>query len=128
MKIDNYHNIYHINHLVLEVSNGDTLLIKLIIGPGDDLALHNRRVVGVELGEEGQGVGPHQLPDQGQRQGPVTLHDVRAWISTIQSVQCFFLVVLLSGTPLLCKKYSPSKFSNSETRYTCHVESVGTCG
>ena len=74
------HDITCINHLVLEVSNGDTLLIKLIIGPGDDLTLHNRRAVGVELGEEGQGVGPHQLPDQGQRQGPVTLHDVRAWI------------------------------------------------
>lgn len=60
------------------MSDGDALLLELVVGPGDDLALHDGRVVGVELGQQGQGVGPHELPDQGQGQGLVTLHDVRA--------------------------------------------------
>ena len=90
------YRIICVNHLVLKVSNGDALLIELIIGPGNDLALHNGRVVGVELGEQGQGVGPHQLPDQGQGQGPVTLHDVRAcgFIRNI-NIQCTCTVTLL---------------------------------
>ena len=73
-------------YLVLKVSDGDTLLLKLVVGPGDDLALDNGRVVRVELGQQGQGVGPHQLPDQGQGQGPVTLHDVRALRKKISTI------------------------------------------
>ena len=77
-------NIIH--YLVLKVSDGDTLLLELVVGPGDDLALHNGRVVRVELGQQGQGVGPHQLPDQGQGQGPVTLHDVRTLKMKISTI------------------------------------------
>ena len=50
--------------------DGDALpsLCELVVGPVDDLALHDGRAVGVQAGEEGEGVGPHQLPHQRQRQ------------------------------------------------------------
>ena len=32
-----------------------------------------------DLREEGERVGPHHLPDEGQRQVLVTLHDVRTF-------------------------------------------------
>ena len=70
-------SFYTIVYLVLEVSDADLLLLQLVVGPGDDLALHDGGVVAVELGQQGQGVGPHQLPDQGQGQRLVTLHDIR---------------------------------------------------
>ena len=68
------------------MSDGDTLLLELVVGPCNDLALHNGRVVRVELGQQGQGVGTHQLPDQGQGQGPVTLHYVRALRKKISTI------------------------------------------
>ena len=60
--------------LVLEAVDADVLapLGQSGVGPGDDLALHDGRLVGVELGQQGQGVGSHQLPDQSQGQNLVT--------------------------------------------------------
>ena len=49
-----------------------------LVGPLDNLRLHHGTArAGVEPGEEGQGVGPHQLPDHGQGEGGVALLDVR---------------------------------------------------
>ena len=49
-----------------------------LVGPLDYLRLHHGAArAGVEPGEEGQGVGPHELPDHGQGEGGVALLDVR---------------------------------------------------
>ena len=68
--------------LVLEALDGAFGLaigLQSAVGPGDDLGLHDWSATRVEFGEEGEGVGSHQLPDQGQRQHLVTVHDVVAW-------------------------------------------------
>ena len=67
----------------------------LVVGPRDDLALHDGSAVLVELGEEGEGVGPHQLPHQGQRQGLVPVLDVRACKPQVSQGLLFIMPNLL---------------------------------
>ena len=43
------------------------LLLEPIVSPGQDLGLHDGRAVGVESGEEREGVGLHQLPHCGEQ-------------------------------------------------------------
>ena len=74
--------------LVLEVSDGDAGLAGLqpLVGPLDDLGLHHGQPgAGVEPGEEGEGVGPHELPHNGQGEGGVAFLDIRTW--RIQNVE-----------------------------------------
>ena len=73
--------------LVLEVPDGDALVLELVVCPGDDLALHDGGGVLVELREEGQRVGAHQLPHQRQGQRLVTLHDVGTCLSETIKMQ-----------------------------------------
>ena len=63
--------------LVLEVSDGEAGLpgLQPLVGPLDYLGLHHGQArAGVEPGEQGEGVGPHELPDQRQGEGRVTWH------------------------------------------------------
>ena len=68
--------------LVLEALDGALSLaprLQPVVGPGDDLGLHDGGPARIESGEEAEGVGSHQLPDQGQGQCLVTVQDVLAW-------------------------------------------------
>ena len=58
----------------LEVSDGEP---RSSVCPIHNLSLSDHDVPGPQPGEQGQGVGPHQLPHNGQGKGGVTLHDVR---------------------------------------------------
>ena len=52
--------------LVLEVTDGEARLpgLQPLIGPLDYLGLRHREAgAGAEPGEQGEGVGPHELPD-----------------------------------------------------------------
>ena len=73
----------------------------LVVGPRDDFAFHDGSAVLVELGEEGEGVGPHQLPHQGQRQGLVPVLDVRACKTGVGQGLRFLMINLLLQLPIL---------------------------
>ena len=53
-------------------------IFHLVVCPLNDLGLGDRLPVRAELGEEGEGVGAHQLPDKGKREHFVALFDVGA--------------------------------------------------
>lgn len=51
--------------------------VDLVVDPGDDVAVGGEAVARLRaLGEDGEGVGTHQLPHQRQRQRPVPIVQV----------------------------------------------------
>ena len=72
--------------------------IHLVVGPVDDLFLSDGLAVCAELGEEGEGVGLHQLPHKGQRELLVTLFQVRACTNVYTSMlKHFWRLLKMSG-------------------------------